>query len=188
MIFEPKAFSVREAEFLSNTNAKFIYDELRLGVLQRRADERERMVAGADLIYLSCMRPFVAPFGGRAHIEFRRCLRESIEDALRTEQDRAVFFSLEVPIERHQTEIARKFDELEEVRLNWVESVPGVCSGEPVIKGTRIRVDQIASLHAMGVDLAEFEEEYGLSARQVSAALLYAEVYPKRGRPRHART
>ena len=51
---------------------------------------------------------------------------------------------------------------------------PKVMAGKPVIKGTRITVDAVLELLAAGMSPEEIAEDYGISAEDVKAALLYA--------------
>jgi len=51
---------------------------------------------------------------------------------------------------------------------------PKVMTGKPVIKGTRITVDNILELLAAGMKPEEVAEEYNISLEDIRAALLYA--------------
>lgn len=60
--------------------------------------------------------------------------------------------------------------------------------GEPVVRGTGISAYAIAGLSA-GQDIGEILQDYpSLSQAQVEAAIEYAKVYPKKGRPYPARS
>jgi uncharacterized protein (DUF433 family) len=59
-----------------------------------------------------------------------------------------------------------------------------ILGGTPCFKGTRIPVHDIAAMIANGDEKTAVAEAYPrLSLEQVDLALLYAEAYPKRGRP-----
>ena len=63
-----------------------------------------------------------------------------------------------------------------------------VGDGEPVVRGTGISAYAIAGLSA-GQSVSETLEDYPtLSRAQVEAAIEYAKVYPKKGRPYPARS
>ncbi|MEB3859934.1 MAG: DUF433 domain-containing protein [Desulfurococcales archaeon] len=47
-------------------------------------------------------------------------------------------------------------------------------AGKPVIKGTRITVDMILELLAVGMKPEEIAEDYNISLEDVRATLLYA--------------
>jgi len=51
---------------------------------------------------------------------------------------------------------------------------PKVMAGKPVIKGTRIAVDMILDLLAVGMKPEEIAEDYSISLEDIRAALFYA--------------
>jgi uncharacterized protein (DUF433 family) len=51
---------------------------------------------------------------------------------------------------------------------------PGICSGKPVIKGTRVPVEVVLEQLSLGAAVEEVAEEYGLTRDDVLAALGYA--------------
>lgn len=50
---------------------------------------------------------------------------------------------------------------------------PQIRSGKPIIKGTRVTVDEILGWLAAGMDFPEIEREYGITKTQVAAAVQY---------------
>lgn len=59
--------------------------------------------------------------------------------------------------------------------INRITQDPGVMSGKPVIRGTRLTVQFIIGLLAEGFSVDEIIEEYeGISEMDVKACLLYA--------------
>ncbi|QBN19590.1 DUF433 domain-containing protein [Flavobacterium nackdongense] len=60
--------------------------------------------------------------------------------------------------------------------MEFIEINPKIMIGKPVIKGTRITVEQIISMLAQGISIDEILEEYkGLTKPEVLACLQYAE-------------
>ncbi|MGA8613442.1 MAG: DUF433 domain-containing protein [Xanthobacteraceae bacterium] len=60
-----------------------------------------------------------------------------------------------------------------------------VLGGAPCFKGTRIPVHDIAAMIANGDQKSAILKAYPqLTARQLDLAVIYAEAYPRRGRPR----
>jgi uncharacterized protein (DUF433 family) len=51
---------------------------------------------------------------------------------------------------------------------------PRVCHGKPVIRGTRVPVTIVVGSVAGGMTFAEIEQEYGLTADDIRAALEFA--------------
>jgi uncharacterized protein (DUF433 family) len=51
---------------------------------------------------------------------------------------------------------------------------PEIRHGKPVIKGTRVPVDVILGSLSGGMELKEIAEEYGITKKDVQAAIEYA--------------
>jgi uncharacterized protein (DUF433 family) len=51
---------------------------------------------------------------------------------------------------------------------------PEICSGRPVIKGTRVLVDVVVSRLATGMTFRDIVEEYELTEDDIRSALAYA--------------
>ncbi len=63
-------------------------------------------------------------------------------------------------------------------------SVPKVLSGEPVFRGTRIPLEQVAGLFRKGISLQEIAEDFpALSARDLAYARVYSRMGAAPGRP-----
>lgn len=57
-----------------------------------------------------------------------------------------------------------------------VEVRPGVQSGAPVLRGTRLPVSAILDNAAYGVSVAEIAEQFEIPPDQVAAILTYAKI------------
>lgn len=80
--------------------------------------------------------------------------------------------------------IAERAAKLEQVKRNIVTD-PEVLRGEPVFKGTRVPVYDIAAALRKGVAPDRVLAAYNvLHSGALEEALLYAEAFPPRGRPR----
>lgn len=65
--------------------------------------------------------------------------------------------------------------EAEQDHLSRITSVKGVCGGRPIIRGTRMRVQDILDLLANGATVEEIVEDFPyLEDADVRAALAYA--------------
>ncbi|WP_457549695.1 DUF433 domain-containing protein [Archaeoglobus sp.] len=58
--------------------------------------------------------------------------------------------------------------------FKWVEINPEICSGKPVVKGTRIPVKIILELFANGWTIEDIEEEYDLTEEQIKDSIRFA--------------
>ena len=60
--------------------------------------------------------------------------------------------------------------------MEYIELNPKILAGKPVIKGTRISVEQIIATLALGTSIDEILLEYdGLQKEEILACLRYAE-------------
>ncbi len=90
-------------------------------------------------------------------------------------------------------EVRKGLSRLDKAR-NAVVCDDAVLSGTPCIKGTRIPIHDLADMLANGGSIGTILEAFPqLSETHVELAALYAEAYPRRGRPRsepfwHGRT
>lgn len=50
---------------------------------------------------------------------------------------------------------------------------PKIRFGKPIIKGTRITVEEVLGALASGMDFKEIQEEYGLNKTQILTAIRY---------------
>lgn len=58
--------------------------------------------------------------------------------------------------------------------LNRIEVNPKIMTGKPVIKGTRLPVQQILLLLAQGISIEEIVQDYDLTKDDIFACILYA--------------
>ena len=73
-------------------------------------------------------------------------------------------------------------------KLDWsdcaeVEVDPHRVSGRPVIKGTRMPVDDVLSNYEYGVSVEEISEQFGIEASTLHHVLSYAERHNALARP-----
>jgi len=178
--------SAKEAAFVTGLSEKTINQAIDRAEIQplpmRRQGDTERMLGVGDLVYLRLRNEV----GRLLSAEGKRKLRREIGQSVTGKpQPAAVSLgAIEVTIGPELTEIEQKLAAIAEVR-SFVVSDPEVRAGEPVVRGTRISVYMLADLARQGAPTEELLEDYpSLTAESLEAALLYARMYPKRGRPR----
>ena len=89
-----------------------------------------------------------------------------------------------VDVRPMEAAIRRGLSTLEKAR-KMVAIDKGVLGGAPCFKGTRIPVHDVAAMIANGDERADVLAAYPqLAADQIDLAVIYAEAYPRRGRPR----
>ena len=57
---------------------------------------------------------------------------------------------------------------------DYIALAPEICSGKPVVKGTRVLVEIVIGAFAGGMTVAEVCEDYTLTDEQVRACVAYA--------------
>lgn len=114
-------------------------------------------------------------------------LRREVFDALAGTSSDTVSLDggfLKIDLREPRRELAVSLRTLRRAR-QIVSSDPDVLGGEPVFRGTRVQVHLIAKLLRQGSTQAELLEAYPrLTAEMIGIALVYADAYPLRGRPR----
>src|SRR5215472_7801825 len=76
-----------------------------------------------------------------------------------------------------------KWKKLKQARGMVVED-PDIRGGEPCIRGTRVGVYEVASMLEQGASEEEILEGYpSLRRRQLELARIFAQAYPRKGRP-----
>jgi hypothetical protein len=142
--------------------------------LQRRGNCRLRKIGPAELRFLAIAGEIEKDLTPGARRKVYEAMRRLPADAHRLEMG-VMEFKL--------TEVDRRIAE----RLQRLSAVKALVADRPdadsVIRGTDIPVYVIAAL-ARGQTVAEIIEDYpGLTPEQIDAAVEYAKVYPKTGRP-----
>lgn len=142
--------------------------------LQRRGKHRLRKVGPAELRYLA--------IAGLVEKDLTPAARKKVYEAVRKlppEAKRLDLGVMELKLSEIDHRISERLQRLEEVKT-FVDERP---SGEAVLRGTRVPVHVIAAL-AKGQSAGEIVEDYPeLKADQIEAAVEYAKVYPRTGRP-----
>lgn len=178
--------SPREAAFVTGLSEKTINqaidrDEVAT-VPATREDDHDRMLAFSELVYLR-LRETV---GRLLSPEGKQMLREQLAE-VRGEPASAVSLgALELTVAPEVEAVKERLASIEQVR-SFVTTDDDVRAGEPVVRGTRIPVSVLADLARQGASTEELLEDYpSLTPESLEAALTYARLYPRRGRPKRA--
>jgi uncharacterized protein (DUF433 family) len=182
-----RGVSPREAVFVTGLSEKTIQqaiDRKEIATLpSRREGEQERLLGFPELVYLS-LRDSV---GRLLSPEGKRMLRQKLDVLRATPVPAGVSMGpLELNFEGNVEAVCERLARIDQARM-FVTSDPQVRAGEPVVRGTRIPVSVLADLAGQGASREELLEDYpALTAESLEAALLHAQLYPRRGRPRRA--
>jgi uncharacterized protein (DUF433 family) len=178
----PAGLSPRQAAFVTGLTEKTInqaIDREEVHALPaRRVEDRERTLGFSDLVYLQLR----SEIGALLSAEGKRLLREQLV-ASGDPANTVNIGPMEVRIAMQVQRVEERVAQIERARA-FVVSDPEVRAGEPTVRGTRIPVYVLAELTAQGADTEELLEDYpSLTAESLEAALLFARMYPRRGRP-----
>jgi uncharacterized protein (DUF433 family) len=182
-----RAVSPREAVFVTGLSEKTInqaIDRKEVRTLPaRREGDHERLLGFPELLYLS-LRDSV---GRLLSPEGKRVLRQKLDVLRATPGPAGVTMGpLELDVTSEVQALTERLARIEQAR-EFVSVDPEVRAGEPVVRGTRIPVSVLADLERQGASREELLEDYpALTAESLEAALFYAQLYPRRGRPRRA--
>ena len=166
----------REAAFVADSDMRTVQRAVDGGVVRKRTrtvrGRRTRVLGRSELRFFGALRGHedtLTPAG-----------RQKLYEAVRRPRGgKATVGPFVVDVERVDRWIERRLAELDRIR-GRVEEGEG---GEPVLRGTAVPVHVVAALSdAGGVDGAR-RAYPSLSKADVEAAVQYAQVYPKKGRP-----
>lgn len=130
----------------------------------------------------------------------RNSVISEMTDRILQRQDKDRFLSLSLPILHDDWQIKVSFGTLDlesfvvntqqRARLvdraySFIISDPEIMGGEPVFKGTRVPVYNVAASLKLGLSGETILESYpSLDKGMLNLAEIYAEVHPRRGRPK----
>ncbi len=174
------ALSANEAASVTNVPLKQVNRIVDGGLLEGAVENRAgvRVIVGRGLIGLKLAHEtadLLTPEGRRQVI--KKVLQ-------RPEAKTIAHNALTFDVRPMETAIRRGLSTLEKAR-KMVAIDKYVCGGAPCFKGTRIPVHDIATMIANGDWKSAILKAYPqLTAEQIDLAVVYAEAYPRRGRPR----
>lgn len=179
------ALTPKEAAFVTGLSEKTIQqaiDRNEVNAIPALRAEGERAIGYRDLVYLRLR----SGAGRLLSPEGKRRLRAELE-ALPSgpgEWEMVSFGPIAVNLGPDARAVRERLDAMQRAR-DMVISSPDILAGEPVVRGTRVSVHVLAELERQGAGRRELLEDYpSLTPESLEAALLYARMYPRRGRPR----
>ena len=171
----------REAAFVVDSDVQLVQRAVDGGVVQKRTrtvrGRKTRVLGRSELRFFGALRGYEDTLT----LAGRQKLYKAVQHPRGGKASLGVFV---VDVEDVDRRIERRLAELDQIKSR-VEADDG---GEPVLKGTDVPVHVVAALAEAG-GLEEAARAYpSLSKAAVEAAVAYAEVYPKKGRPYPARS
>jgi uncharacterized protein (DUF433 family) len=176
-----EALSANEAASVTGVPLKQVHRIVDAGLLEGAVEIRAGMrvivgargLAGLKLAYQTA--DLLTPKGRG------RLVKQLLE---RPQASKVQESALTVDVRPIESAIRQGLNALERAR-KMVTIDGDIFNGTPCFKGTRIPVHDIAAMIANGDDKTAVLKAYPqLTPDQIDLALLYAEAYPRRGRPR----
>lgn len=187
--------SLSEAAFVIGVPTRevnTIVDEREIELLPSRrpagsAERRERFVGARAVAYLALRcryQEMLSPNGRRALYEALRPFPDTWQTLLAPPAKHiSLGLGLLVTLEPTWQQFRERLATLESANA-WVESNPHINGGDPVVRGTRVSVAVLADLVKQGAMETEILEDFpSLTIEGVRAALQFAALHPRRGRP-----
>jgi uncharacterized protein (DUF433 family) len=175
---ETGLFTPAEAAVLSRLSLKAVNNAIDKKTVVARRTPAGRLLDEPAVVYLSLERRL----GGDTTPEFRRRLFAEIAAAPKR---RVVSVgALKVNVGESRREVVERVKQLRRAeRLVTVN--PEIMGGNPVFRGTRVPVHQVAELLAKGETVERLREDYPrVSEEMIRLAPIYTAAHPLRGRPR----
>jgi uncharacterized protein (DUF433 family) len=175
-----EALSANEAASVTGVPLKQVHRIVDAGLLEGAIERRAgaRVILGRGLVGLKLAHDtadLLTPEGRRRLV--KRLLQRP---GAKTIKENAVT----VDVHAMEAAVRRGLSKLEKAK-KMVAIDKDIMAGTPCFKGTRIPVHDIAAMIANGDQKAAILNAYPrLTAAQIDLAVLYAEAYPRRGRPR----
>lgn len=184
------ALTTREAAFvvgLSDRMVNRIIDrDLPRGTRIRSGRRQKRYLGPAEVVYLAMYRESGKLLSKAGRKTLYRQLRQSVGDLSLEE---TYNFNLKLgpftaPVSEVVGDLSQRLAELRRINELVISDLE-ICGGEPVIRGTRVPVYLLADLKAQNVSDEEILEDYpSIDLDALRAAVVYAQIRPRRGRPR----
>jgi uncharacterized protein (DUF433 family) len=182
------ALSPAQAAYVTGLSAKTVNQAIDrreiVPLPTRRGGDRPRTLGFAEALYLDVRRETDRMLAPRVREVLYREIKRSVNELMSEHSVHIgpITVQLRESIERvHQRMQALAAAE------RFVVSDPEVRGGEPVVAGTRVPVYRLSELVEKGATRGEILEDHpSLTPESLEAALTYASMHRRRGRPRRA--
>lgn len=186
---EERTFTPSEAAVVSGVAVKTVHREIDEGPLKpkRRKSAGKRALRQEDLFYLA-----VAKSLDTRLVQLTNAGKDKLHEAIvaycrskKAPRKELPLFGgrLSLDLKSVLEEVRSKMEKLKQVKGMVVED-PDIRGGEPCIRGTRVGVYEVASMLEQGASEEEILEGYpSLRRRQLELARIFAQAYPRKGRP-----
>lgn len=188
-MIEERTFTPSEAAVVSGVALQAVHKAIDEGPLERARGRKpgKRILTETDLLYLavaSVFDPKLVQLTEQAKDRLRKAIA-SYYRVGRNPEKLMLFQGLELDVRPVVAKLRSKTARLDRAK-KMVITNPHIRGGEPVIRGTRIGVYEVAAM-VEGASEKEIEEILSgyptLKPEQLDLARIYAAAHPRRGRP-----
>lgn len=175
---ETSLYTPAEAAVLSRLSLKAVNNAIDRKTVPAKRGRDGRLLDEAAVVSLALERRLARD----TTPEFRRRLFSEIASAPRR---RAVSLgSLKVDLEEPRREVKERLKQLRRIERLVIVN-PEIMGGNPVFRGTRVPVHQVAELINKGETVERLREDYPrVSEEMIRLSPIYAAAHPQRGRPK----
>jgi len=176
-----RLYTPAEAAAISDIGVKAVHNAIDKKIVETASDAKPRLLTADGLLRLKLW----YGVGSVLSAERRKRLFEELAEKPSAKTVKADDLLI-VDLAEARRQIAAKIRDLDEAEAD-VHSVKGkytaIMGGEPVFKGTRLPVRQVAAMLALGDSEAEILEGYpSLTPRRLELARIWVAAHPSRGR------
>jgi uncharacterized protein (DUF433 family) len=168
-------YTIPEVAYTVDVEDKVVNREVdaKIVLTARQSPSGERLLDRHAVLYLAAIRELRTDLSKEARLR--------IAELLRAGKKKLMLGPFEVSVSRLSELVRERLSAVDNLR-GEVTSDLAVCGGDPVLRGTRIRIHKIADLAAQGMTMAEFRREFDISPDKVELATLFSRLHPRRGR------
>jgi uncharacterized protein (DUF433 family) len=189
MLNQERTFTPSEAAVVSGVPVKTVHREIDEGPLKprRRRPGSKRALREQDLFYLAAAKGLdtrLVQLTSEGKVKLHDAIIVYWRSKKPAKKELPVFGGrLLLDLNLVLEEVRSRLERLERSRRMVAEDSE-IRGGEPCIRGTRVGVYELASMLAKGASEEEILEGYpSLKREQLELAKIFAQAYPRKGRP-----
>lgn len=186
MVAMERTYSVAETAYVTSLSKSEVNNEFDQHVIWpagssrgRRREAHARQIDEPTLLFLGAIKPVRKDLS----VGLRKQICQAFRNAIVHDQGMVKVASVMFSLDEARRQIAERRHRIARLH-DLVGPQDGVAGGDPVIKGTRIKPWHVADMLRGGACAEELQKEYDLTLEQIEVAKLYAQLYPRRGRPK----
>lgn len=179
------SFNRREAAYFADVSVRQVDKAIEENIIRPwRPDARVIYLDRDDVVTIALLAQTGLQLPKQTKKQIHKWIRSSFEE--HPVEHRELFLSniLVLRLDPHIVSMADQLDTYRERRERYISSDPEIQGGDPVIAGTRLPVNSVATRLERGDSVDDLVADYpGIPKTAFEAARIYADAHPRRGRP-----